>query len=304
MPSLREIRNRISSVKKTGKITRAMEMISAAKLRKAQNIMNQAKPYSEQLKTMLLYASSGVEKQSYPLLTQRQKKAVEIIVISSDKGLCGAFNSNVIKNALNVIRELEHNNIKYTITTIGKKARDIFARRKKASDLSGLTQKDSGVIRDSIIDYSKNVEYKEVQKIATDILSLYAEEKIDEVIIIHNEFVSIASQKTKITKLIPVEMPVETIEDAQTSDKPDTPMFLFEPSEAEVLSKLLPKYIENQIYTLMLESRSAEEAARMLAMQNASSNTEDIIASLTLQFNKARQAAITTELIDIVNRII
>ncbi|MBF0320255.1 MAG: ATP synthase F1 subunit gamma [Nitrospirae bacterium] len=285
MPSLRDIRTRITSVNNTGKITRAMQMISATKLRKAQNAMLAARPYSNKLFEMLSYLSSAVDRESYPLLNLRERKAVELIVLTSDKGLCGAFNTNVLKETARLIQELKADGIQLSIVAIGKKARDYFHR--------------FGVpVRKTYIDFYKNIKYEDVQGIAQEIIDSYTNGTIDELIIIYNEFKSVMVQTPKRARLLPVEP--QSAAGAGNVGDGVLDKFLFEPSEAEILNTLLPKYVENQIYRAILESRVSEEAARMIAMENANNNTKELLSKLTLQYNKARQATITTELMDIV----
>jgi F-type H+-transporting ATPase subunit gamma len=287
MPSLRDIRTRITSVNNTGKITRAMQMISAAKLRKAQNSMLAARPYSNKLLEMLAYLSSAVDRESYPLLNLRERKAVELIVLTSDKGLCGAFNTNVLKETARLMRELKADGIQLSIAAVGKKARDYFHR--------------FGVpVRKTYIDFYKNIKYEDVQGIAQEIIDSYTNGTIDELIIIYNEFISVMVQTPKRARLLPVEPQSAAGGGVGSADDGVLDKFIFEPSEAEILNTLLPKYVENQIYRAILESRVSEEAARMIAMENANNNTKELLGKLTLQYNKARQAAITTELMDIV----
>ncbi|WP_420264546.1 ATP synthase F1 subunit gamma [Candidatus Magnetominusculus dajiuhuensis] len=282
MPSLRDIRNRITSVNNTGKITRAMQMISAAKLKKAQNSMLAARPYSNKIFEMLSYMASAVDREAYPLLNLRQRKVVELIVLTSDKGLCGAFNTNVLKETARLMKELRGEGIQLSIVAVGKKARDYFHR--------------NGVpVRKTYIDFYKTVKYEDVREIATEVIDSYGNESIDELIIVYNEFKSLMLQTPKRARLLPIEPKSAGGVDDGVLDK-----FIFEPSEAEILNALLPKYVENQIFRAILESRVSEEAARMIAMENANKSTKELLEKLTLQYNKARQATITAELMDIV----
>ncbi|MCI4625938.1 MAG: ATP synthase F1 subunit gamma [Candidatus Magnetoovum sp. WYHC-5] len=286
MANLREIRNRIASIKSTGKITRAMEMVAAAKLRKAQAAMDNARPYSEMLSKMLKYLLTGVEREEYPLLAIRPVKMVEMIVVAGDKGLCGAFNSNVFKEVAKQISFLKNNGSGYRLSVVGRRTRDILKRQ-------------GHELRYSLVDVSRSMQYSQVQDMAKDIIDDYVSGLIDEVLIISNRFVSISTQAVKSVKLLPIEASVENM--VTESGQGSASSFIFEPSEGVILNKLLPKYVENGIYLSMLESRASEEAARMMAMQNATSNTKELTSDLTLQYNKARQASITIELIDIVS---
>lgn len=298
MPSLRDIRNRIGSIKSTGKITRAMQMVAAAKLRKSQVAMENARPYSDMLAKMLRYVTGGVEKEEYPLLSVRPVKTVELIVVAGDKGLCGAFNTNVFKETLKRIGNFKAKGINYRLTVVGKRMNDFLRRMGYES-------------RYSLIDISRELAYSEIIDLAEDIIEDYAKEKIDEVCIISNRFVSISVQSTEVKTLLPFELN-DSQKDGSSNDvitgaedtgqsEDDVSMFLFEPSEGAILNQLLPKCVDNAIYLAVLESRAAEEAARMMAMQNATNNTKEMTGKLTLQYNKARQASITTELIDIVS---
>ncbi|MBF0564289.1 MAG: ATP synthase F1 subunit gamma [Nitrospirae bacterium] len=281
MPSLRDIRKRITSVKNTGKITKAMQMVSAAKLRKVQNVLLMARPYSDRLYEMIAELSDGVEKENYPLLSIRPRKNVEVLVITSDKGLCGAYNTNVMKNAQSMLRELKNESVGVTLITMGKKAKEFFTRLGEP-------------IKQSWVDVAA-LSYPDVQGIAGGIIDAYTEGKVDEFTVVYNEFKTVLVQSVRRLKLLPIEPVV--VDGKKGGDKE---MFLCEPSETAVLTRLLPKYVENQTYRTVLDSKVSEEAARMVAMENATNNTRDLITSLTLQYNKARQAAITLELMDIV----
>ena len=283
MPNLRDIKNRIQAVKNTGKITKAMKMVAAAKLRKAQDAMMRVRPYSNKMRSILTGLSSGVERELHPLLAVRPRRTVEVIVMTGDKGLCGAFNANIIKEASKFVNGLTSEGFTVSLTTIGRKASDYFRRRhiKTRKSWTGLSGK---------------IVYTNAQKVAREVIDAYAAEDIDEVFLVYNEFKSVMMQNVTKVKLLPIE-PFE--EDGENRAMV-TGDFIFEPSEKEILNRLLPKNIEIQIYRDLLESQAAEEAARMTAMENATKNTNELVEKLTLQYNKARQAAITTELMDIV----
>lgn len=283
MPNLRDIKKRIASIKSTGKITKAMKMVSAAKLRKTQNAMTQARPYALKIKEILSNISSGVEEGSHPLLTAREIKKIEVLVVTSDRGLCGAFNTNVLKKAKLFIDEQLKNGIEVSISTIGKKAREHFKRRKIP-------------VRQSVVDISSSLNiYGRAKEIASEIIELYTNGGIDGASVVFNEFKNVVTQIPTASVMLPIEKPLENI-DAQSQPKD----FIFEPTEIEILNDLLPRYVEAQIFRAILESRTSEEAARMVAMENATKNTNELIEKLTLQYNKARQASITAELMDIV----
>ncbi|MBF0318060.1 MAG: ATP synthase F1 subunit gamma [Nitrospirae bacterium] len=300
MPSLRDIRKRIASIKSTGKITRAMQMVSAAKLRRAQNNVLMARPYSNSLRSLIVTLSSGVDdKESYPLLSVRPIQRVEVLVLTSDKGLCGAFNTNVLKDTQRLLADLKRQGVAINLTTIGKKAKEFFHRM--------------GVpVRKSVVDFYKTFTYEQIQGIANEITTSYTgdspEDRIDEFIIVYNEFKSTLVQTVKRMRLLPIEQstteqsPIKQLNTSETDRSSDGEQikFLFEPSEVEIINGLLPKYVENRLYLAILESQVSEEAARMVAMENATQNVKEMLEQLTLQYNKARQASITNELLDIV----
>ncbi len=280
MATLRDIKRRINSVKSTAKITRAMKMVSAAKLRRAQERMFALRPYADKIGEVLSSLSQPVEQDVHPLLMPRPRKTVEVLILTSDKGLCGAFNSNVIKAGVNLINRLKSEGFEVSISTIGRKARDYFKRR--------------GVeIREVWTGLSGKITYSSAQEVARNLMEHYMNETFDEVHLVYNEFKTVVAQKVVELKLLPI-APVEHETDKEMKD------FLFEPSEEEVFNRLLPKSIEILVYRAMLESQASEEAARMTAMENATTNAEDMIDRLTLEYNKARQASITKELMDIV----
>jgi len=280
MATLRDIKRRINSIKSTSKITKAMKMVSAAKLRKAQERMFALRPYSDKIRDVLTSLSQPTEEDVHPLLKIRPRETVEIFVLTSDKGLCGAFNSNVIKSAVNLINSLKNEGFQISISVIGKKAKDYFNRREIK-------------IRKSWTGLSGKITYSSAQEIAQDMMNSYIDETFDELYLIYNEFKSVMVQKVKRVKLLPI-IEIEHDEAKEMKD------FLFEPSEKEVFNRLLPKSIEILVYRAMLESQASEEAARMTAMENATKNAKDMIDRLTLEYNKARQASITKELMDIV----
>lgn len=287
MATLRDIKRRRNAVKNTRQITKAMKMVAAAKLRKAQIRMLQMRPYAERMNDVLTALSATSDTELHPLLAFRPRKTIELVVITSDRGLCGAFNSNILKSASRFIREKKEqgfNNI--TISVVGKKARDYFKRRNVE-------------IRQSWTGLSGSLTYSDVQKIANDIINSYLDNVMDEVILLYNKFKTIMTQEVTFFKLLPYFLPEVEGEKIETSPS----VFIFEPSQVEIYNQLLPKNIEIQIYRALLESQASEEAARMTAMENATKNAEDMIDNLTLQFNKARQASITKELMDIVGGV-
>ncbi|MEF9426541.1 MAG: ATP synthase F1 subunit gamma [Candidatus Mariimomonas ferrooxydans] len=284
MPTLRDIKRRITAVKNTKQITKAMKMVATAKLRKSQSRMLEMRPYADKMNSVIASLSSEMESQ-HPLITPRQRKTVEIVVITSDKGLCGAFNSNILKGAVNFISEREKEGFNISISAIGKKASDYFKRR-------NIT------MRKSRTGLSGKIVYSDINEISSDIIENYINEKIDEVSIIYNKFKTVMVQKVSVVKLLPMA-------DIEASGKAEglSASFIYEPSREEIFNQLLPKNMEIQVFRAMLESQASEEAARMTAMENATKNADEMIDKLTLQYNKTRQASITKELMDIVGGV-
>ncbi|MBI4837805.1 MAG: ATP synthase F1 subunit gamma [Nitrospirae bacterium] len=284
MATLRDIKRRITAVKNTKQITKAMKMVAAAKLRKAQTRMLEMRAYADKMNSVIA-GLSGESESLHPLLTVRSRKTVEVIVMTSDRGLCGAFNSNILKTAARFIAELKQEGFNVSLNVVGKKAFDYFKRRNvpMRKTWTGLSGK--GI-------------YSDVQKVAVDVIDNYINETIDEVFLIYNEFKTVMAQKVTTAKLLPV-APMET-----SGEKTEMPAsFIYEPSREDILNQLLPKNIEVQVYRSILESQASEEAARMTAMENATQNADEMIGRLTLQYNKARQANITKELMDIVGGV-
>lgn len=287
MPTLRDIRKRLKAIQSTKKITAAMKMVAAAKMRKVQDRMLNFRPYASRMQTVLSDLAKVSERQIHPLLDLRPKKKVEVVVMTSDKGLCGAFNTNILRASANYINSLKKDGIEVSVNIVGRKARDYFRRR-------------SVPMRKTWIGLSGRISYSNAQEIAGDISENYTNEAFDEVIIIYNEFKSLISQKVTTTRLLPlgsIEGEGEAKEAAVTAD------YLYEPSREAIFERLLPKYIEIQIYRALLESSAAEEAARMAAMENATKNCSELISKVTLLANKVRQAGITKDLMDIVGGV-
>ena len=283
MPSTIDIRRRIRSVKNTQQITKAMKMVAAAKLRRAQERIYAARPYSGGLMEVLQSVVSRVDPARHPLLAPREdEKNVLIVVVTSDKGLAGAFNANVLKAATNLIREKQGQNVE--LLPIGRKANDFFKRR-------------SIPIRPQAAHVMQALSLDTAKVIADSIVTGYLKGEIDAVYVVFNEFRSIMSQIVRIEKLLPIEALQK-----KNEQKPENQVeFLFEPGPEQILSELLPKHIEFQLYRILLESAAAEQCARMTAMEAATKNAADMIEALTLNYNRIRQAAITKEIIEIVS---
>lgn len=284
MPTLRDIKRRIKAVQSTSKITKAMKMVAAAKFRKAQQRMFEMRPYADRMNSILSSLAAGAEGEAHPLLAVRPRKKVEVLVLTSDRGLCGAFNTNILKAAINHTSKLQKEGFELIVSAVGRKARDYYKRRNVP-----LHKSWTGI--------SGRISYANAQEIAAEVIENYTNETVDEVVLIYNEFKSVVAQKMVVTRLLPL-APIEAGEETLPVFN-----FIYEPSKQEIFSSLLPKNVEIQIYRALLESQASEEAARMSSMENATKAANDMIESLTLQFNKARQASITKELMDIVGGV-
>jgi len=280
MPSLIDIRRRIRSVKNTEQITKAMKMVSAAKLRRAQDRVIAARPYGALLRKVLANVAAAVASEEGserdPLLAERPEKRVLLALITSDKGLAGAFNSNLIKGAQRFI--VEHHGVSVSLELLGRKGRDFF--RKRGAAVAG-----------EHLGLAAKVKYDDLAAIARTAMEAYRNEEIDAVYVIYNEFKSVVSQKLTVSRVLPVTMPTE----GPALD------YIFEQPAAEMLAALLPKYVEMELYRAQLESAAAEHAARMTAMDAATSNAGEMIDKLTLYMNRVRQASITKEIIEVVS---
>ncbi len=281
MPSLKDIRRRIRSVKKTQQITRAMRMVAAAKLRRAEQAVRAARPYADQMHETLAEVARAQRESEHPLLVPHAElRRVEVVVVSSDKGLCGAFNANAIKHADRLCRERAQRGQQVLLTCAGRKAGDFFRKRRPA-ELRGVHPHD------------RWVSYAKAAVIAREVAARYVAGESDEVLLVYNEFVNVMTQRPKEVTLLPFAPP------ALEGERPLP--FEIEPSPEKLLEVLVPKAVESLVYRALLESQSGEYAARMTAMESATRNTEELISSLTLKFNRARQAAITKELMEIVS---
>ena len=287
MPNLLDIRRRIKSVKNTQQITKAMKMVSAAKLRRAQDRVVSARPFANKMSEVLGELSKRADEDfHHPLLDLRGDQRYLLVLITADKGLCGAFNTNLTKAAQAFIRENSDKTIE--IAAIGRKGRDFFRNRRAviSGEYIGLTGKG-------------RVELSEAFEVARDIISKYTEEKeIDKVFLIYNEFKSVLSQRVVLEQLLPVSRAKEEEPDTKSANLID---YVYEQPPAEMFATLLPRLIETQIFRALLESIASEQGARMTAMDSASKNASELIESLTLNMNRIRQAAITNEIIEVVS---
>lgn len=280
---LKEVRERIKSVNNTQQITKAMKMVAAARLRRAQDRAIAARPYARILREVLSSVSSKVREIQHPLLAEREEKRVAVLVVSGDRGLAGAFNSNVNRSVLQLLAGKSWEEV--TLLPIGKKAVE-FSRRRKAR----LAEKSYPGI------FAK-IEYATAQEIASGLSAAFAEGRIDAAYVVFNEFKSVIAQTVRVEKILPISRAQAALAEAPA----DGVEPIFEPDAATILARLLPRYLEFAIFRILLESAAAEHAARMTAMDSASKNAGDMIDSLTLTYNRARQARITKELIEIVS---
>ena len=285
MPSLIDIRRRIRSVKNTQQITKAMKMVSAAKLRRAQDRVIAARPYAAQMREMLanLADAAAYDERALesPWLVKREPKRIDLVFVTSDKGLAGAFNSNLIKASQRFYSE--HEGAEISLTLVGRKGRDYYRRRR-------------GNILAEFVNILGRPTYDDACKVARDIVRRYREGQTDAVFLLNNEFKSVMAQTLSVVQLLPVEL-------GGRDDKRERPQadYIYEQSPLEMLEKLMPRYVETAIFRAMLETVAAEHAARMTAMDKASTNAKEVIDSLTLNMNRVRQAAITKEIIEVVS---
>jgi F-type H+-transporting ATPase subunit gamma len=273
-----DIRRRIRSVKNTQQITKAMKMVAAAKLRRAQERMFAARPYAAALRQVLSSVATRVEELKHPLLEAREEKKVLLVIVTADKGLAGAFNANVIKAAQNALRDKNWESVE--LLPIGRKANDFFRRR-------------TIPIRREATQVFQALSLGVAQEIAKTIVDDFIEGRVDAVYVVYNEFKSIIAQNVQLERLLPIERAWD--------EAPTAVEYLYEPGPETILNELLPKHIEFQLYRILLESAAAEQGARMTAMEAATKNAKDMIDHLTLTYNRIRQASITKEIIEIVS---
>ncbi len=290
MPSLKDLKNRIASVKSTRKITSAMKMVAASKLRRAQDQAEGARPYARRMSRLLadIVAQTDLSEVASPLVQGTGKdETILLIVMTSDRGLCGAFNTSIIREARHRIADLESQGKTVKLICVGRKARDLLRREHGKKYLHTVESA-----------AKKTVEFVDAQELTAKILELYGEGAFDIAYVLYNRFRSAISQIVTLKQLIPFVAPeVEKKEEAGAHALFE----LFEPAKEELLSQLLPRNLETQIFTALLESSAGEQGARMTAMDNATRNAGDMIDRLTLNYNRSRQAYITKELIEIIS---
>ena len=277
MASLKDIRDRIKSVKSIQKVTSAMKMVAAAKVRKAQDRMEQARPYTHALEEVINHILPDVDRNMLDLLEVREIKRKAYVIVSADRGLAGAFNTNITKIAQNEIDLFVKENV--DLFCIGKKSRDYFKRRNYN-------------IIESHTEFWNELNYDNAMMIGRSVVDHFTSGKVDEIHVVYNYFVNLVQQEVKSEVMLPL---IYDEENGIVKDK------LYEPSKEKLVSSLVPRHLNIQIWKYLLESYASEQAARMFAMDNATTNAGDMIKNLTLEFNKARQAAITTEMLEIVS---
>jgi F-type H+-transporting ATPase subunit gamma len=296
MASLRDIRKRIRSVKNTKQITKAMKMVAAAKLRKAQDAIIAARPYAQTLDQIIgeLVSRSGDEGLAHPLLTQRPARRVELVVLTSDRGLAGGFNSNVIRRTSRFLVENGHDLERIELATVGRKGHDFFKNR-------------GTPIRKDFPGLYRQLSYRLAADIAEEFSANYLNGEVDAVYLVYNQFGSAISQTVTLEQVLPLQTltpaaQAGTAAGAAASPAPHTRVdFKYEPDRQAVLDRLVPQAVAIKVYRALLESVASEHGARMSAMENATSNATDMINSLTLSYNRTRQAVITKELMEIVS---
>jgi F-type H+-transporting ATPase subunit gamma len=283
MPSLIDIRRRIRSVRNTQQITRAMKMVSAAKLRRAQDRVIAGRPYAALLRQLLgnVAATAGADERvaANPLLAQRPEKRIHLLLVTADKGLAGAFNANLIKESQRFLEARIEAGASVEFELLGRKGRDFW---RKQRDIA-ITGENVGI--------TTKPDYSGAAEVARNVMDRFVKSEIDAVYVIYNEFKTVMSQKLTVKRVLPVEIPVQ----AAPVD------YIYEQPPAEMVETLLPRYVETEVYGALLESAAAEQAARMTAMESATSNAAEMIENLTLYMNRVRQASITKEIIEVVS---
>lgn len=284
MPSLQSLRRKIASVKNTQKITKAMKMVAAAKLKRAQDRILSSRPYAHQLRDVVRHLAERASPISHPLLRRREGHKTELLVITSDRGLCGAFNANILRQATEFLKEHSEQGEQVSVSPAGRKGCDFFRRR-------------TWTIRQEWPGIFDRLSFEHALDMGQDIIQHYNDGTFDQLYVVYNEFKSVMQQRVVVEKLLPIE---SLDEEADGEPTKAVGAYLFEPDEDELLQTLLPKHFQVQAFRVLLESAAAEQAARMTAMDGATRNAGELIQKVTLFYNKTRQAAITKELMDIV----
>lgn len=281
MSKLKTIRKRIGSVKNTAKITKAMKMVAAARLRKAQSAIETLRPYAFKTRDIIAQLAARADFSDHPLLEQRTPRKVELLILTSDRGLCGAFNSNINRSAERYIRLNAQGHETIELDIVGKKGVEYFKRREVSINT---------VFKDVLVDPNQ----EKASEIAEHAIRRFTEEGLDALYVVYNEFKSAMTQKVVVEQLLPV-VP------APVDEGKAPPEYIYEPGKREILDAVIPGHVTLQVYRMLLESVASEMGARMSAMDSATKNAGELISKLTLQYNRARQAAITRELIEIIS---
>ena len=279
MPALIDIRRRIRSVKSTQKVTKAMKMVSAAKLRRAQEAIFAARPFARKMMEVLNRMASRADPHAHPLLEDRGEGTILAVVITADKGLCGAFNANIIRTVSRFLAERPTVDVSFSF--VGRKGRDFFRRRQVK-------------IRSEHVGVYQALRFETAQRIAADLIEAFTSGEVDRVFLVHNEFKSVIQQPLVVDRILPIERHEIHPEELEQD-------YLYEPAPAAIFEDMLPRHVEVQVWRALLESVAAEHGARMTAMDAATNNATDLIDHLTLHMNKVRQAAITKEIIEVVS---
>jgi F-type H+-transporting ATPase subunit gamma len=285
MGSLKEVRSRITSVSSTSQITSAMKMVSAAKLKRAQDAITQMRPYADKLKDILSNLTASLDSSESPFSRSREVKNVLVVVITSNRGLAGAFNANVIKKANGLVKSYSRNS-KVSVLTIGKKGMDFFKKTEYYIHGSDMPRK--------LNELFENLAFNNVAPVAEKIMDLYIKGEFDKVEIVYNRFKNAAVQITEAEQFLPVLPPKNEGAKAAKTD------YIFEPEKSEIVQQLIPLSLKTQFYKALLDSHASEHGARMTAMHKATDNAKEMLRELKLSYNKARQAAITNEILEIV----
>ena len=282
MPSLKTFRLRIRSVQSTQKITKAMKLVAASKFRRAQERILAARPYATKMRELLGGLAGHTGDETHPLLARRETGRKRLVIVTADKGLCGAFNSNILRESLRFLRGPGETSV--TLVVVGKKARDFYRRRQFT-------------VKSEMLGIFDRLAYSHAQELAGGLMQDYLAEEVDEVYLMYNEFRSVAVQRPVRRQLLPLGASGTEEDDADDGPQEE---YLYEPSPEAILASLLPRHVTTQVYRALMESAAGEYGARMTAMESASKNAREMINLLTIQYNKARQERITKELLDIV----
>lgn len=274
-----DIRRRIRSIRNTMQVTKAMKMVSAAKLRRAQERILHARPYANRMRQVLRSLATRANPEQHPLLRVRGEERVELVVVTGDKGLCGSFNTNLYKQATSFLERFGRREI--TVHCVGRKGRDYFRRRRYT-------------VHREWVDVFRALDYPTAAEIARDLMDRYVREELDAVFVVYNEFKSLLQQRPVVERLLPLDR--QELAEGESAGE-----YIYEPAAADLFHRLLPLHVEVQVYRALLESAAAEHAARMRAMDAATNNAAEFIEKLTLKLNRVRQASITTELIEVVS---